>query len=89
MAPEPLDETACFGEMADPTRELLENLGGSVRKAFGLAKAGAPTRGYLLLGEGREQAVATLSAEDPRAAELRRHWDAALRWFERFAPPPF
>ena len=59
-----------------------------IRQAFGFAKAGAASNGYLLLVEGKEQAERVLSPEDPDAPELLRGWDTALQWLEQRAPTP-
>lgn len=57
-------------------------------EAFGLAKAGSASRGFLLLRAGRAQAESSLPPNNQYTEELLHRWDAALRSFERFAPSP-
>lgn len=88
MTPEWLDETGDRMGAHGPAAEDLAPLRECVRRAFALAKAGASSRGYRLLRQGREHARTRYAPSDPRGRELLYYWDAVLRWYEQYAPPP-
>jgi hypothetical protein len=88
MNPEWPDGYALPLQITDPLLNEWLQLQQCLRVAFGLAKGGGSSRGYLVLRKGRDQAVNVLAPHDPDAAELLRHWDLAVRCFERYAPSP-
>lgn len=88
MASERLNESVHLTGVGSLAPEDLAPLRECVQRAFGLAKAGASSRGYLLLREGRAQVLTTYAPDDARIWELLHHWDAVIRWYERYAPAP-
>lgn len=69
--------------------EELQALWDAVQRAVTLARGGSSALGYQLLRWGRERAVTDGALELDWGPELLRRWNAALRWYERSAPPPW
>jgi hypothetical protein len=80
---EPLFPAPSCGIPAEERQRLAECL----HTAFGLARGGASSLGYQRLRAGRERAL-TAAQQVEWGPELVRLWEAGLRWYERFAPPP-
>jgi hypothetical protein len=87
MGADSFEGGAATPDPSDSSREHPQSLRRCVREAFGLAKGGGSARGYQVLRAGRECASPTLHPAE--RAERLAHWNTALRWYERFVPPPF
>lgn len=76
-----------FTTSALPPEQLVP-LVESLRDAFRLAKRGASALGYQRLRAARAEAIHDAPYGKAWAPELRRCWDQAVCWYERYAAPP-